>query len=110
MTDINQLLAKVYKDGFNIYQLISRMKKQLGWGKDRNFPDEVLVSLCHQYFKDKNDINNRWCWFVRVLAAKSSEYYANKNVEENQKRKKESMPESIREIMMKALQTQGGEK
>ena len=97
MTETIKILKIVYNEGFNVYQLIHRVKHKLGWAKDRKFPEEVILNLCKQYLKDRKKIRNEWVWFVKVLGEKSAEYYAQKNIDEN--KKDESVPQSIKEIM-----------
>jgi hypothetical protein len=82
-------LKKVYDTGFNIYQLIAKTKKELHWGPDQKFPDEVILKVCEQYFKDKGTIKKQFPWFIKVLSMESAAYQARKNIEENEKAKKE---------------------
>lgn len=95
---VKTALEKVYKTGFNIYSLINKIKKELKWAKDRRFPDEVLLGVCEAYWRDKDKIRSDWAWFVRVLEAKSNEYYAQKNITEHQTIKKQEAI-SLKEIM-----------
>ena len=98
-------LDNVYKSGLNIYSLIGRLKKIIKVGKGWHFPEEVLIEACEQYHKDKDKIKDEWPWFIKVIHAKSDEYFANKNIKENKARKQEGMPQAIKEIMADALKT-----
>jgi len=101
MTETQKILKIVYYEGFNIYQLINRVKKRLGWDVNRNFPDEVIQNLCKQYLKDKKKIKYQWPWFVKVLSEKSAEYYVQKNIEEN--KKDGEIAQSIKDIMKEVI-------
>jgi hypothetical protein len=81
----------VYNEGFNIYQLINKFKKDAKWRKDENIPDEVLIKICEQYRKDKDRIREPYPWFIKVLKMESSAYFARANVEQGKKFKKEGI-------------------
>jgi len=96
-----ELLDSVYKQGFNIYQLINKFKKDAGWSKDQNIDEDVLIKICDQYQKDKGKIHQPYPWFIRVLRMESEAYFANKNVEEGESLKNEntgSMADILRHI------------
>jgi hypothetical protein len=86
-----QLLDSVYKQGFNIYQLINKFKKDAKWRKDENIPDEVLINICQQYEKDKGRIRDPYPWFIKVLKMESASFFANRNVEESKKFKQQGI-------------------
>jgi hypothetical protein len=86
-----EILDSVYKQGFNIYQLINKFKKDAHWRKDDNIPDEVLIKICEQYQKDKDDIRDPYPWFIKVLKMESASYFANKNIAANARFKKEGI-------------------
>ncbi len=86
-----ELLDSVYSQGFNIYQLINKFKKDASWRKDENIPDEVLARICKQYQKDKGGISQPYPWFIKVLKMESASYFANKNIAESAKLKKEGI-------------------
>lgn len=77
-------LDSVYKKGFNIYELINRVKKELRWQPGRYFPEEVLLGVCEEYNKYDGKIEKPWPWFVKVLELKSNEYYAQQQVTKHQ--------------------------
>ena len=103
-----ELLDSVYNEGFNIYQLINKFKKDAKWRKDENIPDEVLISICEQYRKDKGRIREPYPWFIKVLKMESSAYFARMNVEQGDKFKKEGIGRMA--DILKQIQEQVGEK
>lgn len=86
-----ELLDSVYSQGFNIYQLINKFKKDAKWRKDENIPDEVLIRICQQYEKDKGIIRDPYPWFIKVLKMESSAFFAERHVEEGKKFKKQGI-------------------
>lgn len=97
--EADKLLDQVYKKGLNIYQLINKIKKQMKWGKKQRFPADVLIAVCQQYFKDKENIKSEWGWFTKVIQAESAAYFARKSVQEGEKWKKEPVALSMKKIM-----------
>lgn len=103
-------LRNVFKSGLNIYALIERMKKQLGWSKDRQFPDEVLLKVCHSYEQGKDKIENDWAWFCAAIKKASEEYFAEQNIKQGQEWKQQGVAQSIKDILGSInLKTKGGE-
>lgn len=94
-------LDKVLKDGFNIYELIGRLKKEMGWPKDRLFPEEVLLGVCESYEKGKTKIKDQWAWFKVAIRQESEKYFAAKNIDEHRKIK-ETGPMSMGDLLRKA--------
>ncbi|MBU4376895.1 MAG: hypothetical protein KKD29_05385 [Candidatus Omnitrophica bacterium] len=86
-----EALDSVYSQGFNIYQLINKFKKDAKWNKNENIPDEVLIKICEQYKKDKGRINQPYPWFIKVLKMESASYFANKNITESAKFKNQGI-------------------
>jgi hypothetical protein len=86
-----ELLDSVYKQGFNIYQLINKFKKQAKWSKKQKIPDEVLNNICEQYTQDKDNIRELYPWFIKVLSMTSHAYFANANIEEGKRYKKQGI-------------------
>jgi len=96
-----EALDSVYSQGFNIYQLINKFKKDAKWCKDENIPDDVLIKICQQYQKDKGRISQPYPWFIKVLKMESSAYFARMNIKQSEKFKKESigkMADILRQI------------
>jgi len=90
-SETKEALDCVYSQGFNIYQLINKFKKDAKWRKDENIPDEVLSKICQQYQKDKGRISQPYPWFIKVLKMESSAYFARMNIEQSKKFKKEGI-------------------
>jgi len=93
------ILASVYSSGFNIYQCINRLKKQLGFAKDFKFPEEVIIKVCMQYAKDRKQVRNQWSWFIKVFAQESEKYYAEENIRVNDASKGLSMCQKVRDLV-----------
>ena len=102
---IKEALDSVYRQGFNIYQLINKFKKDAKWRKDEGIPDEVLLKICEQYSKDKGRIGQPYPWFIKVLKMESAAYFANRNITESARFKKEGigkMADILRQIQGQA--------
>ena len=100
-SETKEALDCVYSQGFNIYQLINKFKKDAKWRKDENIPDEVLSKICQQYQKDKGRISQPYPWFIKVLKMESSAYFARMNIEQDKKFKKQGigkMADILRQI------------
>ena len=93
------ILSSVYSSGFNIYQCINRLKKQLGFAKPYNFPEQVIIKVCTQYIKDRKKVKNQWTWFLKVFAAESEKYHAKENIRINEESKALSMCQKVRELI-----------
>ena len=89
----------VYSSGFNIYQCINRLKKQLGFSKDFKFPAEVIIKVCNQYFKDSLKIKNQWTWFIKVFTRESEKYHAEKNIRMNKENKAIAFNKDIKDLI-----------
>lgn len=91
---------EVYAKGFNIYQMISKLKKQMKLVVD--FPDEVIIDTCNEFLrcKNKEEIKKDYTWFVRVFKHKSGQYFANQHQQESKKHdKRAGFPQHIKDIM-----------
>lgn len=82
---VKTALDLVLKDGFNIYKLINKARKQLKWTENQNFPNEVILGVCASYHKDKDKIKDPFPWFMVVLRKESEAYFAEKNIAEHRK-------------------------
>jgi hypothetical protein len=89
--------AKVYKDGFNIYQMTSRMKKHLKRTED--FPDGVMLRFCEAYWKNIPQVKNSWPYFTKTFAMVSAEWHAQQNEREGEDLKKAPVPQAMKDIM-----------
>lgn len=92
-------LDKIYKKGFNIFAIINRAKKELKQPKEWQFPEEVLMKICHSYWQNNGKIKKPWPWFVRVLKQCTCEYNANKNIQNHEAVKKEGVPQALKDII-----------
>jgi hypothetical protein len=86
-----ELMDQVYSQGFNIYQLINKFKKDAKWRKDENIPDDVLIKICEQYKKDKNSIRDPYPWFIKVLKMESAAFFSNMNEKKGKEFKKQGI-------------------
>jgi hypothetical protein len=87
---LNTELQKVFKDGFNIYSLINKVKKESDSGAE--IPKEVLMRVCSRYWEDKATFKEPWPWFVAVV---KREWL----LEEHNNFKKAPMAQSIKDIL-----------
>lgn len=92
-------LDKVYKKGFNIYQLLNKLKKESKVGA--TLPEGVLLKVCDDYLNTKKPIENGWAWFSKVVIAKWHEYNAEQNIAENEQLKNMAGTMSIKDILKK---------
>jgi len=83
-------LDKVFKDGFNIYALINKIKVESKSGA--TIPDDVLFRVCSRYWQDKSTIKDAWPWFIAVVRREWELY----NTESF---KKAPMAQSIKSIL-----------
>jgi len=92
-----KLMAEVYKDGFNIYKCLNKVKKQM---KSRvDFPPQAIIWTCESYLRSKPKVLDHWAWFVRVFKASSERFFAEQHVAEGEKHKKEPVAQSVKDIM-----------
>lgn len=86
--ELRSATNKVFKKGFNIYQLINKYKKD---SKLRvEIPEGVIIGVCEQYLKNGNNIRKDYPWFLRVLKVETEKHFAEQNIEENERYKKQS--------------------
>jgi len=98
--ECKDIMALVYKRGFNIYMLLNKVKKELK--RVVNFPPEVIISVCKEFIStsDKSKVRNNYTWFVRVMIAKTTEYQANQNILEHQSYKKSPpIAQNIKDVL-----------
>lgn len=93
-------LDKILEGGFNIYKLMGRLKKEMGWPPEQLFPEDVLLGVCASHESSKATIKDQWAWFKVVMRQESEKYYALKNIAEHQKLK-EAGPMSLGELLRK---------
>lgn len=90
-------MKAVYDDGFNIYALINRMKKELKLCID--IPEEVILKICVEYHRQKPQIRSPFPWFVRVFTQVSREYFSGKNRAADLELRKAEIPPRLKDIM-----------
>lgn len=91
-------LDKVFKDGFNIYECLNKLKKESKVGAQ--VPNEVLLGVCDSYWKNKTKIKKTWPWFAKTIVAEWHAWNAEQNIREGQEYKQDrTMPQSIKEIL-----------
>ena len=69
------------------------------WRKEQQFPADVLIAVCRQYFKDKARIKSQWAWFTKVIQAESAAHFARKSIQEGEGFKKQPIAQSLKDIM-----------
>ena len=94
---VKELMKEVYGKGFNIYQCLNRLKKELKLTED--FPAQAIIWTCESYLHTKTPIAEPYPWFVRVFTESSRRYFFEKNRKVDKNYKKESVPQSIKDIM-----------
>ena len=92
------LMAEVYKDGFNIYKCINRLKKDMKLSVD--FPPEAIIKTCQEYLRTKSTIQSHYPWFVRVFRASSERFFSEQHCKDSRTRNKRGgFSQSIKDIM-----------
>ena len=98
MTKVEEELKKVYKDGFNIYMYLNKLKKELK--RKENFPDEVILRFCKAYWKNKPGVEKPYPYFIKTFRMVSSDWHANQQQAEHDKYKKQPpMAQSVKDIL-----------
>lgn len=96
-----ELMKAVYKDGFNIYQCLNRVKKNLKRKED--FPVEAIIWTCESYLKDPPKVKNHWTWFVTTFTQCSARYFSEQHCKESEARHRDrgggGIPQSLKDIM-----------
>jgi len=82
-------LDKVFKDGFNIYALLTQVKNDSKSGA--SIPDDVLFKVCARYWQDKATIKNAWPWFIAVVRREWENF-------DCEGFKKQGMPQLLKDI------------
>jgi len=97
LSDTDKRLKAVYDDGFNIYMMLNKLKKELG--KKDNFPDALIDIFCANYWKYKP--KNKYIYFLHSFKQASAQYNAEQSVKEGERHKKESKhtPKLMKEIL-----------
>ena len=90
-------LKTVYADGFNVYMMLNKLKKDLK--RRDNFPDEVLLLFCEHYWKYHSEVKRTYPYFLKAFQMVSAQWHAGNQIREGQKYKKEGMAQSIKDIL-----------
>lgn len=95
---VEHAAAKVYKDGFNIYQYVGKLKRELK--RKDPFPDPVIMMFCKAYWERKPGVLKEYPYFIKTFQMVSSNYYANQQQEEHKKYKKQpAMAQNVKDIL-----------
>ena len=93
--DVEAKAAKVHAAGFNIYMIVSKLKKDLG--RTAAFPDEVILLFIEHYWKYKP--KETYPYFLKAFQMVSGQWHADNQVKRNEEYKKQGMPQSIKDIL-----------
>lgn len=91
------LQAAFNKMPLNIYALIGKLKKEVGWPKDHLIPEEVLLKVCGTYSRGK--VKKAWPWFTTSIKRACEDYTAKKNIEEGEKFKKAPISAALKGLI-----------
>ena len=84
---INEMesLCKEFLGEVNLFKFI------LGYKFEKKYPPhpDVIINTCRQYQKDKQKIKNVDGWFKRVIESQSAQFFANQNMKEHNRHKRE---------------------
>jgi len=96
--EVESKAAAVYKDGFNIYMYIGRLKKDLS---RKSFPDQIIMAFCDAYWKSKPAAKNQYPYFLKTFKMVSAEYFANQQQADHARHKAERSPvaQSVKDVL-----------
>ena len=90
--------AKVYKDGFPIYMMVSKLKKELK--RKAPFPDAVIMRFCKAYWERKPGVLKGYPYFLKTFQMVSSDFYANQQQQEHADYKKQApIAQNVKDIL-----------
>lgn len=81
------MIDKVKEKGISIWAMLAIFKKRSKLAP--SIPDEVIQEVCKEYLKRTGTIRADFPYFLEVLKRKSQQYFAQKNIRENDQIKKE---------------------
>jgi len=93
MTDLDNIMTKVYKD-FPIYKFLGKLSKS-----KIKLPEEVIISVCDSFLKNKAHIENKWAWFMITAKECWKNYNAKQNITESKELNKLSNSAAILELV-----------
>ena len=91
--DIEAIMTKVYKD-FPIYKFLGKLSKS-----KITLPEEVIISVCDSYLKNKSGIKDKWAWFMITAKECWKNYNAKQNITESKELNKLSNSAAILELV-----------
>ena len=83
------LMKRVYKHGFNIYQMVNRLGKELNLRVD--LPEVAIERVCLQWLSTKDKVKANYPWFKKAIHMECTHEIALMNVDEGKKHKNEPM-------------------
>ena len=92
-TDLDNIMTKVYKD-FPIYKYLGKLNKD-----NIKLPEEVIMTICESYLKNKSHIINKWAWFMRTAKECWADYNAKKNIQDSAELNKLSNCKEIKALV-----------
>lgn len=78
--ELKAAFDKLLNDGFNIYSLLNRLKKESKVGAE--VPEEVLLRVCDSYWKNKP--KKAWPWFTTAITQEWQAYNARLHEQESE--------------------------
>jgi len=93
------LLYQCKLQGFNVWPMLALFKRRSGLAPA--IPEVVIKEVCNAYLGRMRDIRADFPYFLKVLENKSREYFANQQVKEHIRLRKEPMAfkDILREIL-----------
>ncbi len=91
--ELETILDKVYKD-FPIYKFLGKLAKN-----KITLPEEVIISICNSYLKNKANIKNKWAWFIKTAQECWKNYNAKQNILDSAELNKLSQCKDIRQLI-----------
>lgn len=86
---------KVVSKGFNIYQFLTKLKKD----KKIEIPEEVIARICASYAKNKAGIKEVWPWFIVTTQKEWEAWNAEQQIKQGQEWKKAPVAPAIAQIL-----------
>ncbi len=91
--NLDNLISQIYPD-FNIYKFLGRLSKS-----KIILPEEVIISICNSYLKNKVGIKNKWAWFIKTAQECWKNHNAQKNIVDSKELNNLSQSKEIRELV-----------
>ena len=91
--DTEAIMAKVYKS-FPIYKYLGKLNKD-----NIKLPEEVIITICESYLKNKSHIINKWAWFMITAKECWADYNAKCNITESKELNKLSNCKDIQDLV-----------